>query len=330
MRLLVAALLALAPVSIVPPVAGAAVPSAAEKPGLFLVVGAPGEDEFGQDFTASAERVAKTARNAGLTPLVIGLGTNVGVSDRERLQQALAAEPREGSAELWLLLLGHGTFDGREAKFNLRGADVSAGELAEWLKPIRRPVAVVNTASASAPFLARLAATNRVLVTATRTGSEVNFTRLGQYLSEAIADPGADLDKDGQTSLLESFLFASRGVAEFYKTEGRLSTEHALLDDNGDGLGTPPDWFRGLRAVKTAKTGASPDGFRAHQWHLVRSEAEQNLPPAVRARRDEIEMAVLRLRRSKAELDEEEYYRDLETLLLEMARLYEQGGVTNK
>ena len=93
-------------------------------------------------------------------------------------------------------------------------------------------------------------AQNRVVVTATRSGDEQNFARFGQYLAEAIADPRADLDKDGQVSLLEAFLTASSRVDEYYRTRSQLATEHALLDDNGDRLGTPADWFRGVRATE--------------------------------------------------------------------------------
>ena len=96
-----------------------------------------------------------------------------------------------------------------------------AAELAVWLKPFRRPLAVINTASCSAPFLNLLSAANRVVITATRSGYEQNYTRFGQYLAEALADPGADLDKDGQVSLLEAFLTASHQAAEFYKVQGR-------------------------------------------------------------------------------------------------------------
>ena len=96
-----------------------------------------------------------------------------------------------------------------------------------------------------------------------------------------------------------------------------------MIDDNGDGLGTPPDWFRGIRAVKKAKDGTALDGFRAHQFHLMRSDAEQTMPPALRARRDELELAILKLRENKNSLTEDNYYRQLEVLLLETARLYE-------
>ena len=189
---------------------------------------------------------------------------------------------------------------------------------------MKRPLAVINCTSASAPFLNRLAGDNRVVITATKSGDEQNFAHFGQYISAAIADPGADVDKDGQVSLLEAYLTACRNLDEFYKQEARLPSEHALLDDNGDGLGTPAAWFRGIRATQRAKEGASLDGTRAHQIHLIASDREKQLPPELRQRRDALELAIAKLREEKAALNEDDYYNRLEKLMLELAQLYEQ------
>jgi hypothetical protein len=294
-----------------------------DKPTVIVVVGAAGEEEFGKDFEKWAGFWKKASEQVGASHVVLGLGKTNETSDLARLMQTLSDQPRESPIELWLVLIGHGTFDGEEAKFNLRGPDLSATELAEGLKPFRRRIAVLDCASSSGPFINKLSAPGRVVVTATRSGYEQNYARFGQCLSEAIADPNADLDKDGQTSLLEAFLTASRRVAEFYETEGRLATEHALLDDNGDGLGTPADWFRGIRAVKKASDGSSLDGPRAHQFHLVRSEQDRKLTPDLRARRDTLEVAIAELRDSKGRMEEEKYYLQLEELLIELAKLYE-------
>ena len=299
----------------------------ADKPSLFVLVGAAGEEEFGKQFADAAAKWAKVADAAQAKLVAIGW-KGVETNDLARLQAALEAEAKDGTGEVWLVLLGHGTFDGKEARFNLRGPDLGASELAEWLKPFKRPVAVVNCASASGPFINKLAAPGRIVVTATRSGQEVNFTRFGGHFADAMSSAESDLDKDGQTSLLEAYLLASSRVAEFYNTEGRLATEHPLLDDNGDGLGTPPDWFRGVRAVKKAKEGASADGLRAdglraHQFVLVRSEQERKLPPAVRAKRDELELTIGKLRDEKAAMPEPEYYKLLEPMLLDLARLYQ-------
>jgi hypothetical protein len=293
----------------------------AVQPTVILVTGAPGEAEFGSNFVCQAQAWTRVCDQAGVRLVRIGADTATEPTDRDRLKQALAAEPVEAPAALWLVFSGHGTFDGKEARFNLRGPDLTASELAAWLAPFRRPLVVIDTASASAPFLARLSATNRVIITATRSGHEQNFARFGGYFAEALASPAADLDQDGQTSLLEAFLAAARHVAEFYQTEGRLATEHALLDDNGDRLGTPADWFRGLRASKKPEGGASLDGARAHQLHLVLSRAELALSPSVRAQRDALELEVFRLRETKSTLPEADYYQRLETILLQLARL---------
>jgi hypothetical protein len=299
---------------------------ATNAPAVLLVLGAPGEPEFGSNFVQQARLWEKTCERAGARLLRLGLDTSPPPNDYDRLQQALAAEPKDGAESLWLVLVGHGTYDGKEARFNLRGPDVPATDLADWLKPFRRPLVVINASSASAPFLNKLSATNRIIVTATRSGNEQNFARFGQYFAEALGDPQSDLDKDGQTSLLEAFLAASHQVAEFYKAQGRLATEHALLDDNGDGLGTPAEWFRGVRAVKRPEQGASLDGLRAHQTHLLLSPAEQALPPAVRAKRDALELAIAQLREAKSLRSEDDYYRQLEALLVELAVLTERNG----
>jgi hypothetical protein len=295
----------------------------AQQATVLVVVGAPGEAEFASDLTLQADAWARVSAQAGARHVAIGGGAAGSRPDRELLQEALAAEPKTGLEELWIVLIGHGTYDGREAKFNLVGPDVAATEFVAWLKPFERPLAIINTTSASAPFLAKLAAPGRVVISATRSGNELNYARFGKYLAEALPDPKSDLDKDGQISLLESFLSASHRTMEFYKTEGRLATEHALLDDNGDGLGTPADWFRGVIATKRARDGAALDGARAHQFHLVRSALEQQLPPEIRARRDRVEQQIAALRGKKETMNEEKYFQQLEKLMLELAAIYE-------
>ncbi|MEX2141063.1 MAG: hypothetical protein WD894_17490 [Pirellulales bacterium] len=305
----------------------------AEAPRIVLVVGAEGTPEFGAQFAEWTDRWSKAAALASAKITIVGRDTREPATDpasneandKEQLRALLETQAKTGPETLWLVLIGHGTFDGREAKFNLRGADVSADELALWLKPYQRPLAIVNCASSSGPFMNKLAGPGRVVITATRSGSEHNYARFGDYFSTAIVDPAADLDKDGQTSLLEAYLAASHSVEEFYKEQARLATEHALLDDNGDGLGTPATWFDGIRATRRAKDGAALDGSHAHQLHLVQSARERSMPAELRKRRDELELAIAALRDTKAAMNEDEYYGKLETLLVELAELYEQA-----
>ncbi len=298
-------------------------------PRLLLVIGAPGESEYGSSFVNQAELWEKAGEKARFTVEKIGLQESAPTNDCELLRVALAAEERDGPNPLWLVLIGHGSFDGKEARFNLRGPDLTTTNLAEWLRPFRRPLVVLNMASCSAPFMKALSGTNRIIITATRSGHEQYFTRFGEHFVRALQSPEADLDKDGGVSVLEAFLIASRRTAEFYKTEGRLATEHALLDDNGDGLGTQGDWFRGLRAVKKPAERAAVDGLQARQTCLIASKEDQGLSDGQRATRDELERSVLLLREKKAQIPAREYNSELERLLLKLAALYEKPAGPN-
>lgn len=297
-----------------------------QRPLVLLVVGAAGEETFAKTFANSEKLWREAAEKGGSEVSTIGLSALANPEsdeDRRATQKFMERFAQPSTAPGWIVLIGHGTDNGKEAKFNLRGPDFSAAELAEWLKPAQRPLVIVNSASASGAFLKPLAGTNRMVITATRSGSEMNFAHFGAFMAESIGSLEADFDKDNQTSALEAFLMASRKVADFYKEEGRLATEHALIDDNGDGLGTPADWFQGVRAVKKAQNGASVDGRRAHQVHLISNAEDRQLSAADRARRDDLEMQIAKLRDRKSELAGVVYWRELEGLLLELARLYE-------
>jgi hypothetical protein len=166
-----------------------------------------------------------------------------------------------------------------------------------------------------------------VIITATKSGNETNATRFGGFFAEALgkteANLNADLDHDGQVSVLELFLNAAHAVDESYKKDGLLATEHALIDDNGDGRGTRGDWFQGVWAVKTAADGATADGIRAHQIHLLPNDAERNMTAEQRQERDRLESELAVLRMEKKQLTEDEYYRRLEEIMVRLARVYQ-------
>ena len=139
---------------------------------------------------------------------------------------------------LFVFLIGHGSFDGKESKFNLVGPDLSASEYNALLSalPTRR-IVVLNMASASGEFIKSLAAKGRIVITATRNGQETNATRFAGFFIAALNANDSDTDQDGHTSVLEAFIYANRLTEDFYKRAGRLASEHALIDDNGDGVG---------------------------------------------------------------------------------------------
>jgi hypothetical protein len=301
-----------------PPSRAAQVESEADQR-VIVVVGASGAEEYSGQFSKWAQQWQQSAAHTNFT--IIGTGA-VGTDDKESLHNAIRKLENDlGTVEIWLVLIGHGTYDGQRAKFNLRGPDVEASELSQWLKPLKQRLIVINCASSSSPFINALSGPNRIVVTSTKDGHQYNFSRFAQFLAVAINDPAIDLDKDGQTSLLEAFCSASQSVQGFYDQENRLATEHALIDDNADGLGTPADWFDGVRAIRQPKQGIA-DGIAANQVFLMRRGVDATLSAEQRTKRNELETKLERLRAAKSQLTEDQYLLEIEPILIELARLY--------
>jgi hypothetical protein len=275
---------------------------------VLLVKGLAGQAAFGAEMDATAGVWTEAAARGGHSILQIapGAGAQLPV-----LQNALAAVSEHPTDPLWLVLLGHGSAQGKSAKFNLEGPDLTAEELALQLSRVRRPVVVVAGFSCSGAFLKPLAAPNRIVLTATRTGAEENWTRFPRFFAGALAGLDADANGDMQVSVWEAWQYATRAAEASYKEQGRLATEHAALDDLGDGKGAGP----GL-------------GMKAARWHLLESASEAALTPAQRGQREALEWELEQLRETKAKLEPAEYGARLEGLLLRLSRVY--AGVAEK
>ncbi|WDI41769.1 hypothetical protein [Bremerella sp. P1] len=294
---------------------------------IIVVVGEPGEAKYHELFTQWADRWQTAAKRSTSQLVTIGLdeGGSSQKKDRPLLKETLESLGKAPPQTLWLVLIGHGTFDGKQAKFNLRGPDISAEELAELIAPISSRMAIINCASASGPFVKQLSGRDRVVISATQSGFEYNFARFGDFLSQTIGNTSGDLDKDGQTSLLEAWLAASKQTQNYYDSNSQLATEHALLDDNGDGKGTPADWFRGIYVTKASKDGSLPDGTLANQFVLVSSDEELQLSAELVTKRDQLEHQLAELRQKRSKLSEEEYLHHLQEILVPLARVYQAG-----
>ena len=213
---------------------------------------------------------------------------------------------------VFLFLIGHGSFDGKESKFNLVGPDLSAADYNQLLSalPTKR-IVVFNMASASGEFVKSLSAKGRIVVTATRNGQETNATRFTGFFITALNATDGDTDQDGHTSVLEAFVYATRLTDEFYKRAGRLATEHALIDDNGDGVGREkPEAGEGLlaRATYLDSLSVGEAAANAATGRLMKERARLE---------GEIEQVIAR----KANMPEAEYEATLERLFIELAKV---------
>ncbi|HVU38947.1 MAG TPA: hypothetical protein VHC95_11485 [Opitutales bacterium] len=301
---------------------------------VCVIVGAAGDNEFAPGFQKAAQTWQDNCKKAGATCTVIGLDDQKGADpeknslDRDKLHDWIGKLAPDAKAPVWIIYLGHGTFDGKDSRFNLRGEDVSAAELAAWLKPVTRPLVFIDGSSASSPFINALSGKNRVIVTATQSGREVDYARFGEKFAEAIADPAADIDQDGEVSVLEAFIMAEQRVQDFYADANRMATEHALLDDNGDKRGTPPGFFQGTRLVRRAQSNATPDGDFARNLALIISPEEAALTPAELKLRAQCEQELETLRAQKDEMAEDDYYAAVEKILRRLEAIYVKPAAT--
>ena len=286
---------------------------------LLIVVGAEGEAEYGQIFEANRKIWLEAASRGQVKPTVIDAAAENALG---AVEAYLTESPKDLAVPLWIVFIGHGTYNRREAHFNLAGPDLSAGELKGWLEDFQRPLVVINTTSSSGAFLPVLSTSNRIVVTATKSGTEVNYPSFGSYLANGLLKPEADLNNDGENSVFELFHYAARQTSNFYEQEGRIQTETPLIDDNGDGRGTSLDALVALR--QGATSNREPDGSFAKRWALVLSPEEQAIPPEIRQKRNVLETQIDDLRRLRAELEEEAYYEQLEALAAQIADLYAQ------
>ncbi|MDZ4850557.1 MAG: hypothetical protein SGI77_14830 [Pirellulaceae bacterium] len=299
----------------------------AEPSQAIIVIGASGTDEYFDDFKVWAYRwqaafpESMNARIIGDRDEVASAVSDVSHSSRQQILEWIEDGEKSEDRERWLILIGHGTYQLKVANFNAVGPDLSADDLANAISACPARWRIVVCASSSAPFLNALSGPNRVIVTATKSGSEQNFSRFGDYLSQSIMAPTSDLDHDGSVSILEAFVVASGNLAKWYADEGRIASEQALIDDNGDQRGTPANFFRGVRAAKAPVEGSKMDGTLARRVYVREHTAFTSLTETQQLKIVELENEIEAHRLRKQEFSEAEYFAKLETYLVELAHL---------
>ena len=235
-----------------------------------------------------------------------------------QLTETMGAVARDAKADddFTLILIGHGSFDGVEYKFNLVGPDVTATEIATMCDRIAaKRQLVVDTTSASGGAVQVLERPGRAVIAATKSGTEKNATVFARYWVEALEDPAADADKSDSISAMEAFTYAAKKTAAFYDSQKRLATEHAVFNDVGTG-----------EPVREAGNG---QGMLMSSFTLLRL-ARASRPPTIRRKRallnkkDELEQKIDTLKYQKAAMDPEDYKKQLIDALVELAKVQEE------
>ena len=285
----------------------------------LIVAGASGGQEYATQYTSWTRDLAAVlvermkidrAKLKVLTDTPDPSTASTAANVRQHLGTIRRAMTRDDL--LFIVLIGHGTYDGVDAKFNLVGADLESAQWAELVEGLPGRVVVVNTSSASFPFIERLTGDRRVVITATDSVAQRFDTVFPDYFIKALRSDASDIDKNDRISIWEAFTAATGEVRRHYQRRGQLSTERALLDDNGDGVGRDAG-------------GNGEDGSLSSHVYL-----DAPLPGARPT--DEVLLKLLQKRAAlEADLDElkvrrsflqpAEYQQEFERLMIELARV---------
>jgi hypothetical protein len=282
---------------------------------VITISGLGGEPDYEQRFKMWTEDVDGSLKKSGGDLTAVTLQT----PKREEIFTKFAELAKQAKAadSLAVILIGHGSYDGVEYKFNIPGPDISAAELAALIDkiPASRQL-VVNTTSCSGGSIEALRRPNRVVITATKAGTEKNATVFARYWAEALRDPAADTDKNESISALEAFHFAQKKTTEYFESQKRLATEHSVLEDTGKGEGErDPNPQNGQGRLASAfpvvRLGANAA--------VARDPAKRELL----TKKEQLEQAIDKLKYEKAAIPAEEYKKQLTQLLLELAKTQE-------
>ena len=278
-----------------------------------IVSGLGGEPDYEQRFTAAANELDKIFKAADPAARVYSLTGAHATAAQLRETLSMIARDAKADDDFALILIGHGSFDGAEYKFNLVGPDLTAAEIAAMCDRIAaRRQLVVDTTSASGGAIQALIRPGRAVVAATKSGTEKNATVFARYWVDAFQDPSADTDKSDSISAMEAFTYAAKKTAEFYDSQKRLATEHSVFVDVGSG-----------EPVGAAGNG---QGMFLSSFTLLRLGASRQAAndPAKRAlleQKDTLEQKIDSLKYQKAAMDPADYKKQLTDALVELAKV---------
>lgn len=276
------------------------------------VAGLGGEPDYEQRFTANAKDLDKVFRGIAGAHVVTLTGTQ---STAAQLRTALAGVAQQATAndDFVLVLIGHGSFDGTEYKFNLVGPDLTAADIAAMCDRIAsKRQLVVDTTSSSGGAVAAFERSGRIVIAATKSGTEKNATVFARYFVEALQDTSADVDKNESLTAAEAYTYASRKTAAFYESQKRLATEHAVFNDTGRG-----------EAVRDAGNGQGQlmASFTLLRYGAAQKAASDPAKQSLLVKKEELEQKIDVLKYNKAAMDPADYKKQLTAALLELAQM---------
>lgn len=268
---------------------------------VVVIEGLGGEERYAEDFALQVDQAERAA--ATMTDQERIAVFRAAEVSRERILdhfESLGSTLGDGD-RLAVYLIGHGSYDDHEYKFNIAGPDLTGADLAGMLDGVAvSDQVIVNTSSASGAVLDSLESDGRIVIVATRSGVERHATRFGAYFAGALDDPGADLDKDRVITAQEAFDFAARQVTDFFENNGQLATEHARM------------------------SGEHASRFGLSRLEPRRPDVDDPELNEMIAVRDALAARIDELRQDRGDMNAEDYRSQLLEHMLELALLEEE------
>lgn len=278
------------------------------------IAGLGGEPDYEARFSQLATEANKLVSSTADAKAFVLAGPQ---ATKVKIRETLGAVAQQAKAEdtVVVTLIGHGAFDGQDYKINIPGPDLTAVELDALMDrvPAQKQL-VVNTTSAGGASIAVLQKQNRIVISATKSGTERNAPVFARFWVEALRDPAADSDKNEAVSALEAFRYADQKTTAYFERAKRLATEHALLEDTGKGEGVrapSQDNGQGLLASR----------FTVLRLGSLQKAAADPAKQELLRRKEDLEQKIDQLKYNKAALPQAEYTKQLRQLLVDLARL---------
>lgn len=277
---------------------------------ISVIEGLGGMPEYEQQFTSQREDVAAAAHSMTDESRIAVFSGEDATRERVLAHFNELAGKMTANDRAAIYLIGHGSFDGVDYKFNIPGPDLSALDIKEVLDKLPgQNHFLVNTSSTSGAMVEALVGKEKdaqpekyIVIAATRNGVERNATHFGRYFVQALTSSEADLNKNNTISVQEAFDYADRGVTSYFESEGKLATEHPQL--------------RGAGAAQFSLARLSD--------RATENVSEGSLLSELLKQRQELDAKIEDLQLRRAEFSNTDYLAQLQALVLQSAELSEK------
>jgi len=268
---------------------------------VTIVQGLGGQPEWDERFTEQFGKIRDASHSLADEDQVTDFSGPDATRENLLAHFRILSESMTSEDRAVIYLIGHGSYDGEQYKFNIPGPDITDGDLAEILGTLPgKNHFLLNTSSASGATLEALETDDRILVTATRNGNEKNATEFGDYFAEALVNENADINKNSNISIQEAFDYANRGVENFFESQSKLATEHAQIRS---------DTAASFTLARLGDLQISSEDPRINELLTRRQELDQDIEE-------------LQLRRN--EFTNADYIQQLQALILQAAEVSEE------